>query len=114
MLFGDLASTLGDGGVLDGRVNIPKVSLLVCMMPISMSDPELISAETLFSRRAKVTFFSSFGSLNADWTVGSLNFVSIALMECSFSIDGADLISFSWISSPKLTFLVLITGDTSC
>jgi len=32
----------------------------------SRSEPELISAETLFSRRANVTFFSSFGGKSAD------------------------------------------------
>jgi hypothetical protein len=64
VLFGDLASTFGDGGVLDGRAKThPRRPL--CMMPSSISEPELISADTRFNKRAKVTFFSSLGSLRA-------------------------------------------------
>lgn len=53
VLWGDLAST-GDGGVLAGRANThPKRP--PCINPISTSEPELISADTRLSRRAKVT-----------------------------------------------------------
>lgn len=114
MLFGDLASTLGEGGVLEGLVNIPKVNLLVCMIPNSISEPELISAETLFNNLANVTFFSNFGSLRADCTVASLNFVSPTFDLVSFSTVLSVLRSLSWINSPKLTFRVLITGETNC
>lgn len=66
VLLGDLASTIGEGGVLAGLANAYP-NLLVCMIPSSISEPELISAETLFSNRAKVTFFSSLGSVSVNW-----------------------------------------------
>lgn len=105
---------------LSSALYIPKVSLFVCIIPNSISDPELISAETLFSSLAKVTFFSSFGSLKVDCTVASpnlvsLNFVWFSCFSCGTIAATMSLLkSFKWISSPRLTFLVFITGDTNC
>lgn len=111
-------STLGEGGVLDGLANI-QPNLFVCIMPSSMSDPELISAETLFSNRANVTFFSNFGSFSADCTGSdSVKSVSATVIDMRSALSGPSLgdLSVIWISSPRLTFLdpCLLPGEINC
>lgn len=55
----------GDGGTelaLSGNSTDKLKADAVYPLLVSWSDPELISADTLLRRRAKVTFFSSLGS----------------------------------------------------
>ena len=122
VLLGERASTFGDGGVLEGRAAAPAnthPSRPLCMIPNSISEPELISADTLFSNRAKVTFFSSLGSLRAVWRLSPPNFVSfvasasVPSVFCSFSFSLRSLIC---ISSPRLTLResCLLLGEMSC
>lgn len=86
---------------------------------MSTSDPELISAETLFSNRAKVTFFSSFGSFNTrvavfEWFDPEASEKVVSLMslwsESWVFIPCSDMC----ISSSKLTFdcAWVAAGDT--
>lgn len=119
VLFGDLASMPGEGGVLDGRANM-QPNLFACIMPNSISEPELISADTLFINRANVTFFSNFGSFRAAWAASfSLNLVSFVVrpaLSDFFSPVSVTFRSLIWINSPKLTFRVFcfVLGDISC
>lgn len=66
VLCGDRTSTPGEGGVLDAFAFIPLSAItamgMVIVFTISTSELELISADTLFSSLANVTFFSSLGS----------------------------------------------------
>lgn len=66
VLWGDLTSTPGEGGVLDAFVLIVLSAItamgIVIVFTMSTSELELISADTLFSNLAKVTFFSNLGS----------------------------------------------------
>lgn len=61
VLCGDRMSLVtGDGGTELARIGRSTDKL--CPLAVSWSEPELISADTRLRRRAKVTFFSSFGS----------------------------------------------------
>lgn len=66
VLCGDLISTPGDGGVLEAFSLIPLSAItaigIAIVFTMSTSELELISADTLFSSLAKVTFFSSLES----------------------------------------------------
>lgn len=97
----------GEGGVLAGRANA-QLSRFACIIPNSISDPELISADTLLNNRAKVTFFSNLGSVRiicAEVLAQSFptNFVSFT---SSFDVlpGSFDFLSLICISSPKLSF----------
>lgn len=114
VLCGDRMSFVqGDGGTelalwgsSTGRLNPPEVWWVP--LQTSISDPELISAETLLRSRAKVTFFSSLGS-GMMTVVGveavelvSKKAVSLSSKDGSIWSGGFRWLSDMWISSPRL------------
>lgn len=105
-------SAAGDGGVLDGRANA-QPNLFACIIPSSISEPELISADTLFSSLAKVTFFSSFGSFRTMAGESTDSLVSLMVQPSGFLA----LRSLNCMSSPRLTLRELslfADGVTNC
>lgn len=95
---------------------------LTAIDPISTSEPELISAETLLSRRANVTFFSSFGSLMVRSTVADVcepvfseNVVSFISLSESI-VPARTRFSDNEINSPIfiLGLAGLAAGETNC
>lgn len=107
VLFGDLIVVPGEGGVLAGRANA-QLSRFACMIPNSNSDPELISADTLLSSRAKVTFFSNLGSVRVMCAEVLAQSFPINFVSFTSSLDALpnsfDFLSLICISSPKLSF----------
>ncbi|KAI9589506.1 hypothetical protein GQX74_007675 [Glossina fuscipes] len=96
---------------------------LTAIGPISTSEPELISADTLLNKRANVTFFSNLGSLRITRSMVAevkepvfsekvVSFISLSesTLEARIRLSDKD------INSPKLTLGLAwaADGETNC
>uniref|UniRef100_A0A1A9ZK12 Uncharacterized protein n=1 Tax=Glossina pallidipes TaxID=7398 RepID=A0A1A9ZK12_GLOPL len=97
---------------------------LTAIGPISTSEPELISADTLLNKRANVTFFSNLGSLRMTRSmvaevkepVFSEKVVSFTSLSESTLEEARIRLSDKDINSPKLTLGLAwaAAGETNC